>query len=170
MGNVLALDLSTKRSGWAIKVDGKLEYGAVSVTGQNAEIRIPKMRDGILEIIKKYPDITNIIIEEVTQDGKSSHTGKVLMWLQGFIAVSAYQLNPAISIEYANASHWRSQIGLQKYAVRRESQKKMDIAFANEKYNLSLGESNDDEADAICLLTAYETEHKSKIVDGFEFG
>lgn len=169
MGNVLALDLSTKRSGWAIKIDGKLEYGAIPISGSHVEQRIPKMRDAVIEIIKKYPDIDTLVIEEIVRDGKNDHTGKVLMWLQGFIAVAAFELNPAIKIEYVNASHWRSKIGLQKYATKREVQKQMDIQYANDKYNLKLTPSQDDEADAICILSSYETEHNVKIVDGFEF-
>ena len=59
----LALDLSSKSSGWAIKVNDKIEYGCISSTSTDTNKRIITMRDGILEVVKKY-GVEKIIAEE----------------------------------------------------------------------------------------------------------
>lgn len=169
MGNVLALDLSTKRSGWAIKTEKGLEYGAISASSPRPESRIIKMREGIKELLLKYK-VDTIVIEEVRQDGYNNHTAKLLLWLQGIVTVAAFERDAAIKIEYIHPSSWRSKLKIQGKAVKREQQKAIDIKWANEHYNLSLGMSQDDEADAIGILSSYEiTNPEPKIVDGFEF-
>lgn len=160
---VLALDLSSKRTGWATRANGELEYGAIASSSTKVEKRICVMRDEVIELIKKY-NITHIIAEEVRPDGMNSHTGKILNWLQGVIAIAAYETNNKIEIEFIGATSWRSKLKLQKNAVKREQQKLMDIQYVKDKYNIV---TQDDEADAICILDAYEIENPpAKILDG----
>ena len=154
MSNVLALDASTKRTGFAFFRDGKIQYGAIASSSTSPEKRIATMRDGILEIIKKE-NIDKIIMEEVISSGMNQHTGKLLTWLQGCITVAVYEFNKNIKIEYIGASTWRSKLGLQGYRVLRAEQKKRDIDYANQRYGLQLSAEMDDEADAIDILTAY---------------
>ena len=154
MSNILALDASTKRTGFAFFRDGKIQYGAIASSSTSPEKRIATMRDGVLEIIKKE-NIDKIVMEEVRPDGMNQHTGKLLTWLQGCIVVAVFEYNKNIKVEYIGASTWRSKLGLQGYRVLRTEQKKKDIAYANQKYGLNLNDEMDDEADAICILTAY---------------
>lgn len=154
MSNVLALDASTKRTGYAFFRDGKIQYGAIASSSTSPEKRIATMRDNILEIIKKE-DIDKIIMEEVISSGMNQHTGKLLTWLQGCISVAVYEYNKNIKIEYIGVSTWRSKLGLQGYRVLRAEQKKRDIDYANQRYGLQLSAEMDDEADAIDILTAY---------------
>ena len=154
MSNVLALDASTKRTGYSFFRDGKIQYGAIASSSTSPEKRIATMRDEILKIIKQEK-IDKIIMEEVRPDGMNQHTGKLLTWLQGCIAVAVYEYNKNIKIEYIGASTWRSKLGLQGYRVLRAEQKKRDIDYANQKYGLQLSAEMDDEADSICILTAY---------------
>lgn len=154
MSNVLALDASTHRTGYAFFRDGKIQYGAIASSSTSPEKRIATMRDNILEIIKKE-NIDKIIMEEVISNGMNQHTGKLLTWLQGCITVAVYEYNKNIKIEYIGASTWRSKLGLQGYRVLRAEQKKRDIDYANQKYKLQLSAEMDDEADSICILTAY---------------
>lgn len=151
---ILALDLSTKRSGWAfMDENNELKYGVVVQSSKDVEKRIAGMRDGILEVIKEYkPDI--VVAEEVRPDGYNNHTGKVLNWLQGCIAIAAYEYDKNISLEFIGASSWRSEIGIQGYRIKRDAQKIKDIEYANEHYNLNLTLNQDDEADAIGILSA----------------
>ena len=164
--NILALDASTKRTGYAISCkDGKYECGAIASASTKLEKRLVVMRDAIQKIIKKY-NIDTIVIEDVRPDNTNVHTAKVLTWLQGIIAVAAYEINPNIEFEMIGASSWRSVLGLQKHCVRREVQKTMDIEYANKcgfPLDAPLTETQDDEADAICILNAFLVEQSKKV-------
>ena len=87
---ILALDLSTKSSGYAVGTDESLQdHGCITASSKDVEQRIIKMRKQIVSlIINTKPD--KIIMQEVRPQ-VNSHTNKVLMWLQGVIAVAAYE-------------------------------------------------------------------------------
>ena len=152
--NVLALDSSTKRTGYAFFKEDQLQYGAIASASTNVERRIGIMRDEIIKIIKEN-DIDTVVMEEVRPDGYNNRTGKVLHWLQGCIVVAIFELNPKIKVEFIGPSSWRSVIGIQGYRIKRDQQKQKDIEYANKTYNLELKPSQDDEADAIGILAAY---------------
>ena len=156
MEHVLSLDLSTKRSGWAYyeAADCMIQYGVITSSAADVEKRIGVMRDGVIDLLKKFK-VDTIVIEEVRPDGYNNHTGKVLTWLQGVIAVAAYEVDKNIKFELIGASSWRSKIGIQGYRVTRENQKKRDIDYANQRYGLSLTYDQDDEADALCILASF---------------
>ena len=44
---------------------------------------------------------------------------------------------------------------MQGYSVQREKQKQIDIEFVNKTCEMNLSSTQDDEADAACILTAY---------------
>lgn len=154
MNNILALDASTKRTGYAFFKDNQIQYGAISCSTAEPKYRIGQMRDAIIELLTKS-DIDTVVLEEIRPDGYNNHTSKLLAWLQGCIVIAIYEFDPYIKVEFVGASSWRSKLGIQGYRVKREEQKKKDIEYANNKYNLTLTSSQDDEADAICILTAY---------------
>lgn len=156
MKNVLSLDLSTKRTGWAYYRDKDcvISYGIIASSSTDVEKRITVMRDGFIELLKQF-EIETIVIEEVRPDGYNNHTGKVLTWLQGIIAVAAYEYNKKIKMEFIGPSSWRSKLGIQGYRVQREQQKKIDIEYVNKNYGFNLTSEQDDEADAICILASY---------------
>ena len=154
MNNILAIDASTKRTGLATLINGQIKYFVIENNSSDVEKRIGIMRDGIINFIKEN-NITEVILEEVRTDGMNDHTGKVLTWLQGCIVVAIYEYNKNIKINFIHPSSWRSVLGLQGYKIKREQQKQKDIEYANKTYNLELASYQDDEADAICILTAY---------------
>ncbi len=162
MANILALDASTKRTGYAYFKNGQIQFGAIASSSGYPEKRIGIMRDEILEIIKRE-NIDTIIMEEVRPDIEQDneyrpvnlHTNKLLTWLQGCIVIAVFEYNKDIKIDFIGASSWRSQLGIQKYGVTRQGYKPLDIAYANKTYGLNLTAEQDDEADAICILTAY---------------
>lgn len=159
----LALDCSTKRTGWAVyDDDNNLQYGAIAISSNDVEKRITHMRDEIKKLLEKYqPD--NIIMEEIIQDNYNNRTSKVLSWLQGVIDIMVYEYNKDIKIEFIGASSWRSKLGLQGKAIRRDEQKEIDIAYANKHYNLALAGTQDDEADALCLLAYAQGAEKGNL-------
>lgn len=156
MNNVLALDCSTKRTGFAYFKDDQIQYGAISASSTSPEKRIGIMRDSIVELLKQEKEIDTIILEDVHPSQEiNQRTHQLLMWLQGCIVVAVYEYNKNIKIEFIGASSWRRILKIQGYRILREEQKKRDIAFANQIYGLGLTADMDDEADSICILTAY---------------
>lgn len=147
--NILALDLSTKSSGWATSIEDKMEYGCITASSADPKARIIKMRDAVLDIIKKY-NITKIIAEEVRPDLQNSHTQKLLTWLQSAIVLSTYEYDKTIEVEFILPNSWRSKIGIKTGAgVKRETLKAKDIEYVKTKYGIVV---NDDIADAIGIL------------------
>lgn len=154
MNNILALDMSTHRTGWATMVDNEYKYGAIASASKDVEKRIGIMRDSIIELIKEY-NIDTVVMEEVRHDGMNDRTGKVLNWLQGCVTVAIYEYNKKVKVETIGVTSWRSVLKIQKWGVQRDEFKRKDVDFVNSHYNLSLQYTQDDEADAICILTAY---------------
>lgn len=149
---ILALDLSTKSSGWAIFQDSILiDYGCISSTSTDLMKRINIMLDGIKEILQKHNDIEKIYAEEVRPENgmQNIKTHRALMWLQGVIALEIYNFNKKIELELVYPSSWRAAIGIKTgRGIKRTSLKEKDIQFVKENYNLDV---NDDIADAICI-------------------
>ncbi len=83
---ILSLDLSTKRSGYAIfKNKDLITYGYFSESSTDVINRIKKMTVEIKKVIEEHSP-EKIIVEEVRpEDDKygvgNLHTHKVLMWL-----------------------------------------------------------------------------------------
>ena len=104
---LLALDLSTKSSGYALgEKDNLLKHGYISASSKDVIKRIIKMRDQIAEIIIEN-NIQKIVMEQVRPE-YNSHTNKVLMWLQAAIAIKTYEINPKIQCDFIGASEWRA--------------------------------------------------------------
>lgn len=154
MSNILAIDGSTKRTGYAFIKDGQINYGAITSASTDPEKRIGIMRDGIIRIIQEN-NIDTVVMEEVRPDNLNARTGKLLTWLQGCIVVAIFEYNKKIKINFIGPSSWRSVLGIQGYRIKREEQKKKDIEYANKTYNIQLTAEQDDEADALCILKSY---------------
>lgn len=177
--NILAIDASTHRTGLATFVNDKLVYSVIESSSTSVEKRIGVMRDGVINFIKEN-NIKEVIFEEVTPEGSkdkkiNGHTAKVLTWLQGCLVVAIYEYDKSIKVNFIGASSWRSVLGLQGYRTKRDSQKQIDINYANATYNLTLTSAQDDEADAICILTAYlknsnalYTKEQPRSIDSYE--
>ena len=156
---ILALDLSTKSTGYAIGQDKLQASGQIKSDNKNVIQRIIKMREQLKNLIKKY-NIDKIVMEQVRPDF-NTHTSKVLMWLQATTVISAYQINKKIEYDFLNPSQWRAALKIkQGRGIRRQTLKAQDIQYVKDTYNLSVG---DDEADAICLFDAYNLKNNDEI-------
>lgn len=155
---ILFLDLSTKSTGWCVAIDGTLkEYGCITAYSTDVINRIYKIKNEVVEIIKKY-DIRRIVCEEVRRDGTNSHTGKVLMWLQAAIAFAAHDIDEYITVEYLEVSTWRSKINLKiGPGVKRDNLKEQSKNYVLNKYEI---DANDDVCDSICMMDAYFVKNK----------
>lgn len=157
---ILALDLSTKSSGWACFNNGQLTtHGCIVSASTDLIKRIHVMTDGVKTILNQEPEIQRLIIEEVRPEGGygvgNQKTHKALMWLQAAIAFLIHDEFPSIEIEYIYPSSWRATLGIKNgRGIKRTTLKEADIAFVQNKYNINV---NDDEADAICIGLAQYT-------------
>lgn len=157
---ILSLDLSTKSTGYCIGQNQSIiSHGCTTASSKDVMKRIIKMRDELSKIIKDNK-IQKIIMQQVRPDF-NSHTGKILMWLQGIITMAAYEINPTIEWDFIGASTWRAALKIkQGRGVKRNDLKPQDIQYVKNKYNITV---NDDEADAICIFDAYNEKFNNQI-------
>lgn len=152
----MSIDASTKSTGVAIFNGYNLiEYNLITASSTNLIKRIKIITSGILELIKKYPEITFIVIEEVRpQNGTANiKTQRALMFLQAAINFMLYDNFPKIELIYMYPSEWRKYCKIKQGAgVQREQLKKEDIEWAKKQYNVDV---NDDVADAIGIGYGY---------------
>lgn len=151
---ILALDASTKSTGYAIFENKNLiTSGCITSASTDVYKRIHIMRDSLDMILIRYPEIDQIILEEVLPEQKNQHTFKMLIYLQAAIEFLVWEKYPKVKISYILPNSWRSKCGIQTgRGVRRETLKAADIAFVKNTYGLSV---NDDEADAIGIGHSY---------------
>ena len=164
---ILALDLSTKSSGWSVFNDGELiEYGCFTSSSTDLIKRIQIMTNGIKGIMEKYPDINKVIAEEVRPEGTGYGVGnlqthRALMWLQAAIAFMLHDDYKKTEMEYIYPSSWRASIGIKTgRGIKRTTLKQKDIEFVKEKWGYDV---NDDEADAICIGFACSNKVETEI-------
>ena len=161
---VLALDLSTKSTGWAI-FEGKelIDKGCVVATSPNVLNRISTIVEELKVIHNRYLP-QRVIVEEVLPEdvGHNSSVFKALMYLQALVAVEFNKYGK--TLEFYTASEWRRKCGIRTgRGIKREQLKAADVKFVKDNYHLDV---NDDIADAVCIGHAY-----TNITDdgGFEF-
>lgn len=172
---ILALDPSTKSTGWAIYTDGSLTaYGVITAGSNNLFHRIDKMIEEIKKIIVEYKPIEVALEDVIPEDVQhNNNVFNALKYLQGYI-LHTLDDNKITEYKLYTASEWRSKCGIGTGpGIKRGSLKPQDIAFVKKYYNKTV---NDDIADAICIGHAYT--HKPipiqkdldvEIIDGFEF-
>ena len=170
---ILALDLSTKSSGFSVFENNKLiEYGCWTAGSSNLYKRIDKMIEELDKILNKY-QFNHIYIEDVYPEDvhNNQNVFNALKYLQGFVLhkLDQYELKST----FFTPSEWRCKCGISTgRGVKRESLKPRDIAFVKNQFGLTV---NDDIADAICIGFAAigEKPIQSQVIkteDGFEFG
>lgn len=155
---ILAIDASTKSTGYAVFDRGKLiTYGCLTASSNDLINRIKKIILELTEVFNNYK-IDTIVLEEVRpEDGMQNiKTHRALMWLQGAIAMLAHEIDKTIEIEYMYPSQWRKHCGIGTgRGIKRDVVKQRDIEFVKKTYGLDV---NDDIADAIGIGHGYLTE------------
>lgn len=112
---ILALDLSTKSSGWAVYDKKELiASGYITATSTDLIERIIKITKELDEKILKQYKITEVIAEEVQPTGGygvgNQKTHKALMWIQASIALMLHPYRISFNFVYPNS--WRAQCGI----------------------------------------------------------
>lgn len=170
---ILALDLSTKASGWAVYEDKKLiDYGCISAGSANLFSRIDKMIEELDKILKKY-SFSQVYIEDVYPEDVHNNRSvfDALEYLRGYVLHKLNDYN--LKHTFLTASEWRAKCGIHTgRGVRRNTLKAKDVKFVQDQFGIKV---NDDMADAIGIgFAAVGGSPKApqvvKTEDGFEFG
>ncbi len=150
---ILALDLSTKSTGYAIYNDNKLiEYGCLTAGSADPINRIQKIIIDLDKVLSKHSDISKAYAEEVRPEGTgygvgNLHTHRLLMYTQAAVAFLLHNKYAGIELEFVYPSSWRSKCGIKNgRGVKRSTAKAADIQWVKDNFGL---EVNDDIADAI---------------------
>lgn len=111
--NILSLDMSSKKSGYALFVDGELkDYGLWeldSTIEQDWRQRLAFMANCVSEYcLDKSVDM--MYVEDVPPISQNSQTIKVLSALQGMLIAIATQHK--VQIEFIPVKAWKSKIGI----------------------------------------------------------
>lgn len=145
---VLALDQSTKVTGWCIFHDGELvDSGSIDLhTIKDSKKRINQMYEEMVRLITN--DCDTVIIED-TQYQNNAQSYKILCQLQGMLFASCYQNN--INVKVVKPSEWRKKLGFYMgRGIKRKELKKQAIHYVQANFGESY--KNEDECEAICIM------------------
>lgn len=160
---ILALDQSSRVSGYALFEDGALlQSGTIQLTNNDIGTRLTQFRDTIDEFITVW-DVDYVIYEDIQLQekikGETVNTGnvatfKILAEVIGVLEELLTELG--IKHEAVLATVWKSALSIKgKY---REEQKKNAQAYVKKQYGLEVSE---DESDAVCIGTYYSVKSNS---------
>ena len=143
MSRLLALDQSSKITGWAIFADGKLEkFGKIELDNPDLGVRLFQLRERIHKLIEEN-DITEIVMEDI-QLQQNVQLFKTLAEVFGVL----YELFTELKIKNSAvlASSWKSTLGIK--GKDRPAQKRNAQQYIINTYNVK---PTQDECDAICI-------------------
>ena len=148
---VLALDQSTKITGWSLFVDERyVDSGVIDLSkNKNTEDRSKQMALAICKVIADAcPDVT--VIEEVAMQS-NAQTLKLLARIQG-VAIGFCAAHN-IPLHILEPSKWRSALDFkQGRAVKREELKQQSFDYVKE--HLGFNYFSEDRCEACCINVA----------------
>ena len=153
--NLIALDMSTKSTGYAIYKHNKLvEYNYITATSNELFNRIKVMLNAINKLLEENLDIQYVIMQQVRQEGFINiKTYKALMYLQGCVQMIIHQKFKHLQTDFLYPSQWRKVCKIkQGRGIQRKQQKQLDIQWVKDNFNIQV---NDDIADAIGIGYGY---------------
>ena len=148
---LLALDQSSKVSGYAIFNNGKLEYEGWFSVGSTLPIeqRLNKFIAELNELYNQH-EFDRVIFEDIQLQAGNVKTFKTLSYIQAAIIIWCY--NNDIKYFISAPSHWRSVIkdvcGV-SFGRKRVEQKQAAMDFVKKKFKLS--NPTEDTCDAVCI-------------------
>ena len=164
MSKLLALDQSSRITGWAVFDNGKLvNYGKFNaeVVGANIGDRLEFIRNKIRKLIEDN-QIEEVIMEDIQMQGNvvnNVQTFKILAEVFGVISELLIEMK--IPQSAVLASSWKSALGIKGRA--RAEQKQNAQKWVVDTYSVK---PTQDECDAICI-GAHRNKHTPDI--GFDW-
>lgn len=148
---LLALDQSTKVTGWAVFDDNSLaRYGEINLSkNTDPNSRFQQMCNAVQDLIhEEKPDF--VVFEEVAMQ-TNAYSLITLARLQGVIIAVCF--NHQIEHYIYPSGAWRKALGFkQGKGHARGDLKRQAISYCKEQYNVELDE---DRADAVCIGDAF---------------
>ena len=151
MSNLLALDQSSRTTGYAIFKDGKLyKYGHFTYEDSNFGLRLNKIRKKVLSLINEF-DINEIAFEDIYMDGQKINNVQTFKALAEVFGV-LYELFTDLQIPNTAilAGTWKSTLNIK--GIKRTEQKQNAQKYVLNEYNIK---ATQDECDAICIGSHY---------------
>lgn len=158
MSRLLALDQSSKVTGWAIFQDGLLEKnGKFSFEDANPIIRLVKLQDATEKLIEDE-NIEEVAIEEIQMQGNINNvvTFKILAFTMASILLLCER--KSLPVKVIASSTWKSVCGV-KGRVRAD-QKRDAQRFVLEEFGIK---AIQDIVDAICLGYCVTKEERGRV-------
>lgn len=144
---ILALDQSSKVTGYAIFQDGKLiDYNYFSFTNANLGKRLERIRNKIQELVE-YNHIDKVVLEDIQLENTVSNNVvayKALAEVIGVITELLTEMNIQYELVFPNV--WRKKLSIMGY--QRAECKAKAQQYVKNCYNI---ESTEDVCDAICI-------------------
>lgn len=149
--NVLALDQSSRTTGWSVYSDGELyTYGHFTLTDQVEGVRLHRLREKLTELISDY-DIQELVFEDIYMDGQHINNVSTFKKLAEVFGV-VWELGISLNIPTTPVlpGTWRSTLGIK--GRTRPEQKRNAKEYVLQNYNKT---ATEDECDAICIGAHY---------------
>lgn len=149
MTNILALDQSTKITGWSIfdkETKNLINYGFFTESNSDLGIRLTNIKEKVLNLIEKF-NITEVFLEDIQLQANVTNNVKTFKSLAMVIGVLSQTLSEKnIPYTLVPSATWKSYCQIK--GATRPTQKSNAIKHIKEKYNKDV---SSDEADAICI-------------------
>ena len=149
MKKLLALDQSSRITGWAVFADGKLEkYGKFDAenAGSNIAERLHYIRNKVRNLIEEN-NITEVILEDIQMQGNVVNNVQTFKTLaEVFGVISELLVEMKIPQSAVLASSWKSVLSIRGRA--RAEQKRAAQEWVVTTYGVR---PTQDECDAICI-------------------
>lgn len=151
MSNLLALDQSSRITGYAIFEDSKLvKYGKFEVSDTNIDQRLVKIKTKVEELIRQY-NINQVVFEDIQLQNNVANNIQTFKALAEVYGVIAEMLEEAKLPHCAIlASSWKSTLGIK--GKTRPEQKKNAQQYIQQQYGIKPAQ---DTVDAICIGLHY---------------
>lgn len=156
MANILALDQSSRITGYAVFINNQLTAsGTFTVADDYIPDRLVKIRNKVNDLINKY-SINKVLLEDIQMQTQVNNvsTHKILAEVLGVLEELCAERK--IPHELIHSSSWKS--GLNIKGRDRATQKRNAQAYVEENYKLRVSQ---DESDAICIGSYYVKQTKS---------
>lgn len=157
--NILALDQSSRVTGYAIFQDSKLLlYGHFTLSDEDIDNRLVQFRNTVIQLINDHK-IDKVVYEDIQLQSNITNnvqTFKILAEIIGVLTETLTELN--IPHESVLASVWKSNLKIK--GKNRAEQKRNAQQYVIDTYNRK---PTQDEADAICIGESYIYHNAPKI-------
>lgn len=149
MTNILALDQSTKITGWSVfdkETKNLISYGFFTESNSDLGIRLTNIKEKVLNLIEKF-NITEVFFEDIQLQANVANNVKTFKSLAMVIGVLSQTLSEKnMPYTLVPSVTWKSYCQIK--GATRPTQKSNAIKHIKEKYNKDV---SSDEADAICM-------------------